>query len=86
MFFHGGGFSVGDAAEHLALLDYFASRGLVGIAVNYRLLGKQIEYKMTNSKLCVSDGRSAIRFVRAHAKELGIDSNRIAAGGESAGA
>jgi acetyl esterase/lipase len=34
---------------------------------------------------CVNDGKSAIRYVRAHAKSLGIDPQRIAAGGGSAG-
>jgi acetyl esterase/lipase len=36
-------------------------------------------------KNCVFDGKSAIRWVRAHANELGIDPNRVAAGGGSAG-
>ena len=39
----------------------------------------------TTPKECVEDGKSAIRWVRAHAAELGIDPNRIAAGGASAG-
>ncbi len=34
---------------------------------------------------CITDAKSAIRWVRAHAGELGIDENRIAAGGGSAG-
>lgn len=34
---------------------------------------------------CVEDGKSAIRYVRQHAKKLGVDPNRIAAGGGSAG-
>lgn len=31
------------------------------------------------------DGKSAVRWIRAHAKELGIDPNQLAAGGGSAG-
>ncbi len=34
---------------------------------------------------CVTDVKSAMRWVRAHAGELGIDPQRIAAGGGSAG-
>ncbi|MBN86612.1 MAG: hypothetical protein CL885_03730, partial [Dehalococcoidia bacterium] len=34
---------------------------------------------------CIEDGKSAIRWVREHASELGIDPNRLAAGGGSAG-
>jgi acetyl esterase/lipase len=33
----------------------------------------------------VEDGKSAMRYVREHAKEWGLDPNRIAAGGGSAG-
>lgn len=34
---------------------------------------------------CAEDAKSAMRWVRAHAKELGINPNMIAAGGGSAG-
>src|SRR5690606_28802428 len=34
---------------------------------------------------CVKDGRSAVRYLREHAEELGIDTGRIVAGGGSAG-
>jgi acetyl esterase/lipase len=34
---------------------------------------------------CVKDGKSAVRYMRAHAAELGIDPDRLAAGGGSAG-
>ena len=39
----------------------------------------------TTPKECVEDGKSASRWGRAPASELGIDPNRIAAGGASAG-
>ena len=35
--------------------------------------------------VCCNDAKSAIRYVRSHAAELGIDPRRIAAGGGSAG-
>ena len=34
---------------------------------------------------CVKDGKSTVRWIRAHATELGVDPKRIAAGGGSAG-
>ena len=34
---------------------------------------------------CVADGKSAVRWIRANAKRLGVDAERIAAGGGSAG-
>jgi acetyl esterase len=34
---------------------------------------------------CVKDGRSAVRYIRQHASELGIDPDKIAVGGASAG-
>lgn len=40
---------------------------------------------VTAPRECVMDVRSAIRWVRANAKALRIDPNRIAAGGGSAG-
>jgi hypothetical protein len=39
----------------------------------------------TTSKECVKDGKTAMRWVRTHAAELGIDPSRILAGGGSAG-
>jgi acetyl esterase/lipase len=35
---------------------------------------------------CVEDARSAVRWIRAHCQELGVDPNRVIAGGGSAGA
>ena len=39
----------------------------------------------TKALQCVADGKSAIRWIRANATRLGIDPNRLAAGGGSAG-
>jgi acetyl esterase/lipase len=55
---------------------------MVTIQVEYRLLQR----KSTESPLrCIRDAKSAMRWVRSHADELGIDPNRIAAAGGSAG-
>jgi len=51
------------------------------MAAEYRVKGRN----GTSPRECVKDGKSAIRYVRAHAAELGIDPDRVAAGGGSAG-
>ncbi len=40
---------------------------------------------VTTPKECVADGKSAVRYLRVNAARLGLDPNRIAAGGGSAG-
>lgn len=79
--FFGGGWRSGSPKQFEDQSRYFASRGMVAIAADYRVKNRQ------NSKVIdsVSDARSAVRWVRANAKRLGIDPNRIAAGGGSAG-
>ena len=54
---------------------------MVAMSAEYRVKSRN----QTTPKECVEDGKSAIRWVRKHATELGIDPNRIAAGGASAG-
>jgi len=81
VFFFGGGWSRGSADQFYPYCEYLASRGMVAISADYRV--KRVHG--TSPKECVKDGKSAIRWVRANAQELGIDPNRIAAGGGSAG-
>jgi acetyl esterase/lipase len=54
---------------------------MVAISVEYRVRKRQ---GVTPFE-CVADAKSAIRWVRVHAIEVGIDKDRIAAGGGSAG-
>lgn len=79
---HGGGWGGGDARRMYAFADDFAKRGLVGISVEYRLLKPGSGITVFD---CVQDGRSALRYVRAHAADLGIDPAKIVANGGSAG-
>lgn len=79
---HGGGWVHGTAKSFDCFAQDFAKRGYVGISVEYRLLDK----KGTNTVFdCVKDGRSAVRYIRQHAAELGIDPQKIAVSGGSAG-
>ena len=79
--FHGGGWTGGTPTQFNDQATYLAQRGLVCVQVEYRLV-KDISGPPTN---CVRDAKSAMRWVRSHAAELGVDFNRIGAGGGSAG-
>ena len=81
VFFFGGGWTSGSPGQFEQQCRYLASRGLVAITADYRVASRH----QVKAAQCVADAKSAIRYVRAHAKELGIDPKRIAAGGGSAG-
>jgi acetyl esterase/lipase len=82
VFFHGGGWTGGSPNQFNEHSTYFASRGLVCIQVQYRLLTGE---PAATPEACIHDARSAMRWVRARAAEFGLDPQRIAAGGGSAG-
>jgi acetyl esterase/lipase len=81
VFFFGGGWNGGSPTQFYLQSKHLANRGMVAVAAEYRTKGKH----STDPRVCVMDAKSAIRWVRAHAKDLGVDPNRIAAGGGSAG-
>ena len=55
---------------------------MVAISAEYRVSSRHGTLPFE----CVTDGKSAIRWIRQHAKTLGVDPDRMAAGGGSAGA
>jgi acetyl esterase/lipase/rhodanese-related sulfurtransferase len=82
VFVHGGGWRGGDKRQGYFLqgaLDY-AQKGYACITVNYRLSGE------APFPASVEDVKTAVRWLRAHAKEYNIDPERIGAYGNSAGA
>lgn len=81
VFFFGGGWVGGAPRQFYPQCAHLAERGLVAMAAEYRVRSRH----GTSPYECVQDGKSAIRWVRAHAAELGIDPDRIGAGGGSAG-
>ena len=81
LFFFGGGWKNGSYTQFVSQSDYFASRGLVAASADYRIESKH----KTKPDKCVEDAKSAMRYLRAHAAELGIDPTRIIASGGSAG-
>ncbi|MFC1736123.1 alpha/beta hydrolase [Candidatus Hydrogenedentota bacterium] len=81
VFFFGGGWSGGNATHFEPQAKYIASRGMVTIRPDYRVFGQE----RVNPDECVRDAMAAMRWVRAHARELGIDPDRIVSSGGSAG-
>ena len=83
--FHGGGWGGGERDQFRYLCHYFARRGLVAATVSYRLATKEDRGEGSRKRVCITDAKSAVRWFKQHADELGIDSERIIAGGGSAG-
>jgi len=88
--FHGGNWVGGSLAQFRIACAYFASRGMVCATANYRMLTKAEAKKLppgeSRKRVCVTDAKSAIRWFKHHAKELGFDPARLVVGGASAGA
>lgn len=79
---HGGGWTGLEPRRQYPFAAHFAKLGWVGISVEYRLAKPGSGTTVFD---CVKDSRSALRYVRAHAAELGIDPQQIVANGGSAG-
>lgn len=79
---HGGGWTNGAAGVHNEQAKAVATHGAVAILLQYRLLPKNPHEE---PRICVEDAKSAMRFLRARAKQLHLDPHKIAAGGSSAG-
>jgi dienelactone hydrolase len=87
--FHGGGWGGGSLKQFRVACAYFASRGLVCATAEYQMLSatqaKTLPAGVTRKRVCVTDAKSAIRWFKQKAPELGIDPQRIITGGGSAG-
>lgn len=79
---HGGGWTGLSPRRQYPFAAHFAKLGMVGISVEYRLVKPGSGNTVFD---CVKDGRSAMRYVCAHAAELGVDQQKIVANGGSAG-
>lgn len=79
--FFGGGWTQGSVQQFVPQAKHLAQRGMVAIVADYRVF----ERYGTSPFEAMADAKSAIRWVRSHSEQLGIDSNRIAAAGGSAG-
>ncbi|MCF8225966.1 MAG: alpha/beta hydrolase [Bacteroidales bacterium] len=81
VFFFGGGWVKGDPGHFSGQCKYLASKGIVAIAPDYRTRDRH----GTTPLESLADAKSAIRYIRKNAEELGIKADRIAVGGGSAG-
>ena len=81
VFFFGGGWVGGSPSQFYPHCAHLAARGWVAMAAEYRVKQRH----GTTPYECVKDGKSALRWVRSHAAELGIAPDHLAAGGGSAG-
>jgi len=79
---HGGGWQIGDRSSYKYWGPYFARHGIALFTIEYRLsaAGKP------SYPQAVHDVRAAVQYVRGRAADLGIDPQRIAVMGDSAGA
>jgi acetyl esterase len=81
VFFFGGGWSSGSPTQFEPQSRYLAARGMIAIVADYRVKSRQ----GAKPADCVADAKACVRWVRANAARLGIDPERLAVGGGSAG-
>src|SRR5258708_1916671 len=80
VFFHGGGWVIGDLDSHDVVCRKLADAGeLIVISVDYRLAP---EHKFPAA---VDDAIEAAKWIAANASQFGIDPSRLMVGGDSAG-
>jgi acetyl esterase/lipase len=76
---HGGGFSGGRREDYVGFCRTLARHGYAAVTIDYRLSPKH------RWPAHIHDCKAAIRWLRSHAVEFGIDPDRIGAMGSSAG-
>ena len=81
VFFFGGGWVGGNTSHFEPQARYFARRGMICIRPDYRVKSRQGTTPFESLK----DAKSAMRYVREHAKALHLDPEKIVASGGSAG-
>jgi acetyl esterase len=80
VYFHGGGFTIGSIASHDTLCRTLVQRsGCAVVSVGYRLAP---EHRFPTA---VDDAWDATRWIAREAAALGLDAQRLALGGDSAG-
>jgi para-nitrobenzyl esterase len=89
---HGGSFCCGSktSSELVDEATTFSKEGYLNVSIDYRLESPGCSGSLSNCVAAIqeaaTDAQTAVRFLRTNAATYGIDSNRIAIGGSSAGA
>lgn len=78
LYFPGGGFTSADHEKFLEMRYALACAGYVVAACEYRAVPNKFP-------ALLEDAKAAVRWMRAHASEFGVDANRIGLLGDSAG-
>lgn len=81
IFYFGGGWNGGTPQQFKPQAEYFAARGMITVLADYRVKSRH----KTTPYESVNDAKSAIRFLRKHAKKLNVNPKKIVASGGSAG-
>jgi len=83
MWIHGGGLTDNSIQKNYDIVRWGIARivkqGFINISIDYRLITER------QLPTAIQDCETAIRFIKSHAGQYGIDTNRIAVVGESAG-
>src|SRR5262249_43545588 len=88
---HGGSFCCGNrtSSEIVDEATTFAKQGYVNVSIDYRLDSPGCSGTMSNCVPAIqeaaADAQTAVRFLRTNSATYGVDPNRIAIGGSSAG-
>ncbi|WP_426572569.1 carboxylesterase family protein [Aquihabitans sp. McL0605] len=88
---HGGSFKTGEktSPEIVDEATTFAKKGYLNVSIEYRLSGGCAPFTsqcLDGIAMAYHDAQAAIRFLRANASTYGVDTDRIAVAGTSAGA
>lgn len=81
VFFFGGGWVSGSPSQFELQAEYLATRGIIAFCPDYRTKSRH----STTPFESVMDAKSAVRYLKSHGNELGIDTGKIVASGCSAG-
>ncbi|MDC1106005.1 alpha/beta hydrolase fold domain-containing protein [Prolixibacteraceae bacterium] len=81
VFFFGGGWVGGNPKQFYQQASHLIKLGFVCFSAEYRVR----RFHKTTPFECVEDGKSAIRWIRKHASDFGVNPNMIVACGGSAG-
>lgn len=81
VFFFGGGWSGGTLKQFEPQSIYLAGRGMVAVRADYRVKSRH----QVDPDKCVEDAKSAVRWLRQQASQLGVDPDKIVSSGGSAG-